>query len=584
MKQLDWGSLRPMRDTSSRCSLCGIVDFESSDLALRRNIEELDRSSENCSLCRFLFQCLSRLEPKPKASVKLVRDDASHAFRVSPDGPAVISIYADPDAEGDPPPYAKFGLPRLPDPASPQQFKLLKEWIRVCDQTHDCLKPRENSSRIVSMPTRLIDVNNAESSLCLIETDESVRYTYLALSHRWGKLKEEEKFCTCGKNIDNLMKEIPYAALPKNFQDAVRVTRRLGIKYLWIDSLCIIQDNQKDMAAEVGRMEDVFSHAYCTIAASSAASSLEGFLGERTQRYYVALQTSKGLVYLANAIDDFQKDAEDSVLGRRGWVFQERALSRRTIFFTSSQVYWECGKGICCETLAHLHNSERQFLGDSDFPKYGLQYYKDERIRLVQHLYRDYCALDLTEATDRSKAILGLQTRLGRTFKSGAHRGVLWEYFERTLLWQAEVPGGLSEIPYEKNDLKAVPSWSWMARNGKIQYMDIPFNGVNWTGRITRSDEEDRLLGEASHVSIDETELYNNTVLDSTEFKFDPGTWMCIVVGDMKTKRENEDVTHYVLLVRMESLDVLPHSYKRVGVGMLASAHIVPGTTSISLI
>lgn len=87
-------------------------------------------------------------------------------------------------------------------------------------------------------------------------------------------------------------------------------------------------------------METFSSNAYCTIAASSATSSLAGFLGERGQRD----------VTRAEYIDNFRADVENSVLSSRGWLFQERALSRRTIYFTSTQIYWECGNGIVCET------------------------------------------------------------------------------------------------------------------------------------------------------------------------------------------------------------------------------------------
>lgn len=142
--------------------------------------------------------------------------------------------------------------------------------------------------------------------------------------------------------------------MPKTFQDAVTVTRALGVPYLWIDSLCIIQENEKDWESEATRMEEVFSSAYCTIAASRGTSSLSGFLGKRKPRAYAKIRTSGGPLYLAEAIDDFHTDVEESELSKRGWVLQERALSRRTVYFTSTQIYWECGQGIFCETLAAL--------------------------------------------------------------------------------------------------------------------------------------------------------------------------------------------------------------------------------------
>jgi hypothetical protein len=191
--------------------------------------------------------------------------------------------------------------------------------------------------------------------LKLVETrQEGVIDRYIALSHCWGKLTREERFCTYVENIESLKQHIPFDELPRTFRDAVTVTRALNVRYLWIDSLCIIQENKHDWNVEASKMENVFNFAYCTIAASSSTSSLDGFLTRRKKRATIGIGPPNGPLYLAEAIDDFQKDVEQGVLSTRGWVLQERALSRRTIHFTSTQVYWECGQGIQCETLAQL--------------------------------------------------------------------------------------------------------------------------------------------------------------------------------------------------------------------------------------
>jgi hypothetical protein len=104
---------------------------------------------------------------------------------------------------------------------------------------------------------------------------------YTALSHRWGNdppKKEDPRHCTTYGNLSARLNGFSLSELPETFQDAVRVTRELGIGYLWIDSLCIIQWNADDWKREAGRMEDVFASAYCTIAATSAVDSNAGFL------------------------------------------------------------------------------------------------------------------------------------------------------------------------------------------------------------------------------------------------------------------------------------------------------------------
>lgn len=203
------------------------------------------------------------------------------------------------------------------------------------------------------MPTRLIELGDP---VRLVDSSSIKASRYVALSHCWGPLKDNEKFCTSKHNIEQLKACIAVESLPRMFRDTVTVTRGLGIKYIWIDSLCIIQDDEDDWERESGRMGRVFSDAYCTISASSASSSLEGFLTPRTPRRCVELPTrSAGMLYVCPAIDDFHHDVELGQLNRRGWVLQERALSRRSIYFTSTQVYWECGDGVRCETLSRLH-------------------------------------------------------------------------------------------------------------------------------------------------------------------------------------------------------------------------------------
>lgn len=205
-----------------------------------------------------------------------------------------------------------------------------------------------------ALPTRVIDVGIDDNSIRLVETARGPKNgaPYIVLSHTWG-MTDFLKLRT--SNIVDLTTSIAYTALPASFQDAVRITRALGVKYLWIDALCIIVDDEKDKGVEIARMQDVFGHAYCRIAATSRTCMEDGVLGPRQPRDAVKLPTSYGVpLYVAEDIDDFHTDVETSTLGSRAWVLQERALSRRTIYFTPTQVYWECGNGVVCETLAQM--------------------------------------------------------------------------------------------------------------------------------------------------------------------------------------------------------------------------------------
>jgi hypothetical protein len=103
------------------------------------------------------------------------------------------------------------------------------------------------------------------------------------------------------------------------------------------------------------KMEEYFGSAYCTIAATSAKSSTEGFLIPRPAGQCVKVPGPLGApLYVCNVIGDFRGDVEEGILNQRGWVLQERALSRRTIHFTTTQTYWECGIRVGCETLTKM--------------------------------------------------------------------------------------------------------------------------------------------------------------------------------------------------------------------------------------
>jgi hypothetical protein len=250
-----------------------------------------------------------------------------------------------------------IGFPVLPEPESAARFALLRTWLEWCDTNHAC--NRENVKLQRTSPTRLLYVGHIDPEVLLLyvpQDNEGVKYT--ALSHRWGNdppSRDNPRYCTTDGNIAARLNSFSLSELPKTFQDAVRVTRELGIEYLWIDSLCIIQWNPEDWKREAGRMEDVFASAYCTIAATSAVDSNAGFLARNARTEYMRVQDTTGhQVCICTHMDDFEKDVQEAELNNRAWVMQERVLAKRTIHFSANQTYWECGEGVHCETLTKM--------------------------------------------------------------------------------------------------------------------------------------------------------------------------------------------------------------------------------------
>lgn len=242
---------------------------------------------------------------------------------------------------------------------------ILKAWLRDCDDSDQHKSCR--LSKPVFVPKRLLHVGEKNSCFSkVIETashlsDKSVKY--LALSHPWGKESSTNVHFKSDKdNIKKRMKKIRDCELPLTFKHAVQMARNLEVQYIWIDSICILQKTDTDpgdFQEEAKSMESIYASAYCVIAASSAEGMNSGFLSdERDKRSAIQLpQVDKSdppATYLCDAIDDFQGDVLDGPLNERGWALQERALARRTIFFTKTQTYWECSQGIRCETLSKL--------------------------------------------------------------------------------------------------------------------------------------------------------------------------------------------------------------------------------------
>ncbi|TAQ91312.1 hypothetical protein B7494_g294 [Chlorociboria aeruginascens] len=436
--------------------------------------------------------------------------------------------------------YLQIGLPILPDPGSFSHFAIMREWLRVCDNHKDHKGYGCRSETESVLPTRVLDVKRRTftKSIRLYCSERGEIGDYIALSHCWGDVEPEGRatFCSVKRNIKQRRRGINIDELPKTFRDAIRVTRGLGKRYLWIDSLCIVQDDPEDWEREAKTMELVYNGAYCTIAATSAKNSLDGFLGPRRQRRFVKIspparpastdsddirrhfelinrevwRTVDGMgnvideqessdpepeeppstLYICEHIDDFTRDVEDSVLNSRGWVLQERALSRRILHFSDTQTYWECGVGVHCETLTLMYNSKTHLLGDPKFPSnISLRTYA-AALSAFESLCCKYMELNLTQATDRAIAFSGLEKRLADNYSNKVRFGIFGKFLHRTLLWERDGKAPLKRTVPKDRSKRTAPSWSWMAYEGKINYMSINAEQVDWSQAIQFPVEE----------------------------------------------------------------------------------------------
>ena len=229
-----------------------------------------------------------------------------------------------------------------------------------CNDTKD--NTRDDTGDEVSensrvLPTRLLRIGLLPGStdmLCLEETDKmDENIEYLAFSHCWGLPKmKHEPFRLLQGNYKACQEGIDLLDLCQNMQDALNITRRLGYQYMWIDSLCIIQDSASDWEFESRRMANVYSGAACTIAATASDSGDGGCFHDRVTSALNPVKigvssfndsSDSGCIYIRrDDAFDFERHIDRAPLNKRGWVFQERLLSRRILHFGADMMYWEC--------------------------------------------------------------------------------------------------------------------------------------------------------------------------------------------------------------------------------------------------
>jgi hypothetical protein len=155
------------------------------------------------------------------------------------------------------------------NPDGPELFALASSWLSTCTQSHAACDTTSGES---FLPSRLIDIGpNDGSDPRLINTNGGIDISdnrYFALSHCWGTLLGREVPKTTRAVLEEHKKKISLQDLSKTFRDAIVITRRLGLRYIWIDSLCIVQDDPQEFEVECGRMGLIYARSYCTISVS----------------------------------------------------------------------------------------------------------------------------------------------------------------------------------------------------------------------------------------------------------------------------------------------------------------------------
>jgi hypothetical protein len=264
-----------------------------------------------------------------------------------------VRVYADQTVENLAAPYVENRI-LDPDPSSGPTCRRITKWLDECASSHS----KCNSLKHSKLPTRVIDVSppGVPNGLRLHISRDGETGTYVALSYCWGS---SQKVITTVTNLEKHKKGINEPSLPQTIRDAIS----LGVRFLWVDALCIVQDciNGEDWHRECSTMSDVYSNAFLTISAEVAKDSADGFLRQRTnfganpilrKPYY--LETGQECGYIWFVKRDMVNYRQTSWLSVRAWAFQERRLSRQVLDYQSCQISLSCKTGIYNETMSGL--------------------------------------------------------------------------------------------------------------------------------------------------------------------------------------------------------------------------------------
>jgi len=256
-------------------------------------------------------------------------------------------------------------------------------------------------------------------------------------------------------NIGSFLHRIPRNALPKTFRDFIKINRFLGIQYIWIDSLCIVQDDEEDWKAESARMTNVYGEAVLNVAAVGAADGSVGCFFERskTWRCQAKISTERQQKMLEFFPFHFQKLLTETPLASRGWALQDRILPRRTVFFGQTQVFWECNELQACEIFPNRYPPE----------------IRPEKLWPIttkgwKNIVASYSRCSITFSRDKLVALPGL-ARLMQQESGIEYVAGLWrKNLESQLRWQRTHSPGTIERPA----VYRAPSWSWASIDGRV--------------------------------------------------------------------------------------------------------------------
>ncbi|KAG4441388.1 hypothetical protein IFR05_003145 [Cadophora sp. M221] len=489
------------------CSTCGRHDSslepvdnpsESREVCLR----SLHASTLTCKICAFVQEVLSLDPTTPNVvdesydSARIKVDDGGLRFTGQWQGAMVIEV------------YQAGTQPNLPEPREVSRelscgaaAGIIKEWMTSCDGHVECTSqdplatmrnptvgkdgtetqpPSEND--IISLyPKRLIWLGPDVQSARLVSFPNEV-VEYAALSYCWGKAEEGERVFKTDKSTKSEFEiDIPLAEVPPTLIDAFELTKKLGIDYLWVDALCIVQGSQREWEQESAKMGRIYYYAKIVLSSTQSSNVNDGvFLPRSTIPLFQDIASHDGSMHarrnmnheiITSCRTKSNKWWEANINNTfpvlsRGWCFQERMLATRIVHFTPTELVWECQKCRKCEcgiVQSHLYPAKNNISSafriclKEDVGKRGLR-------QMWREIVRSYSVRKLTNMGDKLAALSGIAELMkGKT--GDMYAAGLWKAsLPFDLLWRCDQTGDL------KTKKERLPSWSWISVDGAVKW------------------------------------------------------------------------------------------------------------------
>jgi len=383
----------------------------------------------------------------------------------------------------------------IEDFLSQAAFDRAAKWLSYCLEHDDECKNLHSDF----MPRRLLNVGSSVGSCDPFLFEPVEPAPYVCLSYCWGP-DVHDVLKTTKANLDSHYRAVPYASLPLTIRDAVIVCRRLQISNLWVDSLCIVQDDKTSWLQDSAQMHDIYLNSHFTIAAQEPASCKSGFLGKQRfgdpewQRRFVtdipAVAGGPANEIFIRRNDQYSEEVKERFsLDKRGWCLQESLLPKRKLCFNGNEMSWECHRRRICECGHSLWVPQTVYgqLGASiksatlvpaRGSRWGKPHAPGKRYEDWRALVEEYSDRCLSQTTDKLSAISGLAKTIAHVQReegraSDIYLAGLWKgEFLFDLTWRVVTsesePQALAR--HDRRSPYRAPSWSWASVDRSVRY------------------------------------------------------------------------------------------------------------------